>query len=178
MSKIWASNSNEEAFNQRLHEICFKTNLDYDNLLMPYDIEALIAHGEMLGECNLISSKDSKIIVSTLKNMLDDAKKGDLKMTPDVEDCHSLIEAELIKRAGDAENAFTWQEAATIKLSLPLTLRPESRDYFVAMQRINERLIRAESKIRNGSYARLHPYPKSYASLCWYVDIIFLRNHS
>ena len=102
MSKIWASNTNEEAFNQRLHEICFKTNLDYDNLLMPYDIEALIAHGEMLGECELISNDDSTLIVSTLKEMLIEVKKGSLKMTPDMEDCHSLIETELIKRAGDA----------------------------------------------------------------------------
>ena len=38
MSKIWASGKDEESFNQRLHEICFKTNLDYDNMLMPYDI--------------------------------------------------------------------------------------------------------------------------------------------
>ncbi|MCH2206470.1 MAG: hypothetical protein MK132_11430 [Lentisphaerales bacterium] len=102
MSKIWASNSNEEAFNQRLHEICFKTNLDYDNLLMPYDIEALVAHGEMLGECELISQEDSQLIVSVLKEMLIDTQKGKLKMTPEVEDCHSLIEAELINRAGDA----------------------------------------------------------------------------
>ena len=102
MSKIWASGKDEEAFNQRLHEICFKTNLDYDNLLMPYDIEALIAHGEMLGECNLISSDDSAKIVETLKLMHKDALTGKLKMSLEWEDCHSLIEAELIKRAGES----------------------------------------------------------------------------
>ncbi|MCM8535682.1 MAG: lyase family protein [Lentisphaeraceae bacterium] len=102
MSKIWASNADEESFNQRLHEICFKTNLDYDNLLMPYDIEALIAHGEMLGETELISKEDSQLIVKHLKTMLSDAESGKLHMTPEWEDCHSLIEAELINRAGDA----------------------------------------------------------------------------
>ena len=96
MSKIWASNSNEEAFNQRLHEICFKTNLDYDNLLMPFDIEALIAHGEMLGECKLISKEDNILIVKALKEMLKDCTQGTLKMSIEWEDCHSLIEAELI----------------------------------------------------------------------------------
>ena len=102
MSKIWASGKDEESFNQRLHEICFKTNLDYDNLLMPYDIEALIAHGEMLGECGLITIDDSKKIVEVLKVMLSEAKEGKLLMSIDWEDCHSLIEAELIKRAGEA----------------------------------------------------------------------------
>jgi argininosuccinate lyase len=102
MSKIWASNNDEETFNQRLHEICFKTNLDYDNQLMPFDIEALIAHGEMLGECDLISSEDSQSIVKHLKEMLKDAQTGKLHMTANWEDCHSLIEAELIERAGEA----------------------------------------------------------------------------
>lgn len=102
MSKIWASGKDEEAFNQRLHEICFKTNLDYDNLLMPFDIEALIAHGEMLGECDLISTEDSQKIVEVLQVMLVESQVGKLVMTPEWEDCHSLIESELIKRAGEA----------------------------------------------------------------------------
>ncbi|MCM8541382.1 MAG: lyase family protein [Lentisphaeraceae bacterium] len=102
MSKIWASGKDEESFNQRLHEICFKTNLDYDNMLMPYDIEALIAHGEMLGECDLISMEDSQLIVKALKEMLKDVANDKLKMSIEWEDCHSLIEAELIERAGEA----------------------------------------------------------------------------
>ncbi|MCM8526347.1 MAG: lyase family protein [Lentisphaeraceae bacterium] len=102
MSKIWASGKDEESFNQRLHEICFKTNLDYDNMLMPFDIEALIAHGEMLGECGLISKEDSSLIVKSLKEMYKDVKEGSLKMSIEWEDCHSLIEAELIERAGEA----------------------------------------------------------------------------
>ena len=102
MSKIWASGKNEVSFDPRLHQICFKTNLDYDNLLMPYDIEALIAHGEMLGECGLIEREDSKIIVKHLKNMLQEARQGSLVMTEEWEDCHSLIEAVLIERSGEA----------------------------------------------------------------------------
>ena len=102
MSTIYASGKEEESFNQRLHEICFKTNLNYDNLLMPYDIEALIAHGEMLGECELISAADSQLIVKALKEMLVDAQAGKLAMSVEWEDCHSLIEAELITRCGDA----------------------------------------------------------------------------
>lgn len=102
MSKIWASGKDEESFNPRLHEICFKTNLDYDNMLMPYDIEALVAHGEMLGECGLIPKEDSVAIVKALEEMLVDFKNGLLHMSIEWEDCHSLIEAELIKRTGEA----------------------------------------------------------------------------
>lgn len=103
MSKIWASNnSNDVVFSPRLHEICFKTNLDYDNRLLPFDIEALIAHGIMLGECSLIPGEDADLITKTLKEMKKDAEEGVLIMTPEWEDCHSLIEAELIQRIGEA----------------------------------------------------------------------------
>ena len=99
---IWSTSANDEGFNARLHEICFKTNLDYDNQLLPWDIIALISHGRMLAKCALISNADAELIETHLQAMKIEAERGVLKMTPDMEDCHSLIEDELIRRAGDA----------------------------------------------------------------------------
>ena len=99
---IWSTSANEDGFNSRLHQICFKTNLDYDNRLLPWDITALISHGRMLEKVGLISASDSKAILENLEIMKEEAANGTLVMTPEWEDCHSLIEAELIKRAGDA----------------------------------------------------------------------------
>lgn len=102
MSTIYSTGQGEVSFNRRLHEICFSTNISYDDLLLPFDIEALIAHGEMLGECSLITEKDSRLVVTELKNMLAETRSGELAMSGDWEDCHSLIEAELIARCGNA----------------------------------------------------------------------------
>ena len=99
---IWSTSANEDGFNSRLHQICFKTNLDYDNRLLPWDITALISHGRMLEKVGLISASDSKAILENLEIMKEEAANGTLVMTPEWEDCHSLIEAELITRAGDA----------------------------------------------------------------------------
>ena len=99
---IWSTSANDEGFNSRLHEICFKTNLDYDNKLLPWDIIALISHGRMLAKCELISASDAELIETHLQGMKQEALDGTLKMLPEIEDCHSLIEDELIKRAGDA----------------------------------------------------------------------------
>ena len=99
---IWSTSANEDGFNSRLHHICFKTNLDYDNRLLPWDITALISHGRMLEKVGLISADDAKAILENLEIMKEEAANGTLVMTPEWEDCHSLIEAELIKRAGDA----------------------------------------------------------------------------
>ena len=62
---IWSTSSNDEGFNARLHEICFKTNLDYDNKLLPWDIIALISHGRMLAKCKLISQSDGALMRNT-----------------------------------------------------------------------------------------------------------------
>ena len=102
MSTIWAKDGSGNPFSQRLHEICFKTNLDYDNVLLPHDIKALISHGKMLGHTKLISQEDTDAIVECLEQMLQEAADGSLAMTPEWEDCHSLIEAVLIERIGDA----------------------------------------------------------------------------
>ena len=99
---IWSSDNGEDGFSRRLHEICFKTNLDYDNRLLPYDIEALIAHGRMLGATGLISVEDSASIIAALTEMYEEAQNGILKMEARFEDCHSLIEEVLIDRIGDA----------------------------------------------------------------------------
>ena len=99
---IWNTSSDEEGLNKRLHQICFKTNFSYDNLLLPYDIKALIAHGEMLVAKDLISQQDGTLILTHLQTMYEQALKGEIAMSDKWEDCHSLIEDELIKHTGDA----------------------------------------------------------------------------
>ena len=99
---IWSANPGADKFNARLHEICFKTNLDYDNALLPYDIVGLKAHGRMLAQCGLIPNDDGAKIDGELAHMLEEARAGQLKMSPEWEDCHSLIESTLIERIGDA----------------------------------------------------------------------------
>ena len=99
---IWSSSSADEiGFNQRLHEICFKTNLDYDNLLLPFDIDGLRAHGRMLVACGYIPEDEGKLIDSTLETMRAESLSGELAMRADLEDCHTLIEEVLIERIGD-----------------------------------------------------------------------------
>lgn len=98
---IWSTGTEDATFNQRLHEICFKTNIDYDSDLLCFDIESLIAHGEMLAHVGLITIDDGKKIVDELKVLKADSASGSFCMTVEWEDCHSMIESELIARIGD-----------------------------------------------------------------------------
>lgn len=100
MNKIWAVGNNFNEISQRVHQLCFDTNLKYDNLLLPYDIKGLIAHCTMLQSAHYITEDECRSINQTLQEMKEDVYTGVLTMTPEWEDCHSLIEAELIKRVG------------------------------------------------------------------------------
>ena len=55
----------------------------------------------MLGDCGIISKKDSLEIIDGLKGILADIENGSLELDPSAEDIHMFIEAELTKRLGD-----------------------------------------------------------------------------
>ena len=99
---IWSTSTDEQGFYKRLHQICFKTNLDYDNLLLPYDIRTLQAHCSMLKKANLLSSEQSQQIIRALQEMLEEVRLQKLAMSQEDEDCHSLIESRLIEKVGSA----------------------------------------------------------------------------
>ena len=80
----------------------FNASISYDKRLVFYDIEGSIAHVRMLGECEIISKKDSEKIIDGLKGLKEDLEKGDLLVDESYEDIHTFIEAALIERIGEA----------------------------------------------------------------------------
>ncbi|MFA5321434.1 MAG: argininosuccinate lyase [Smithella sp.] len=80
----------------------FTSSIHYDQRLYPYDIEGSIAHATMLAGQNIISKNEATKIVSALKGILKDIKKGNLKFSPSDEDIHMAIEKELSRRIGEA----------------------------------------------------------------------------
>jgi argininosuccinate lyase len=67
-----------------------------DQVLLPYDIKASIAHAKMLGKCGYLSSGEAKAIVKELEAI---AKTG-FEIKKEDEDCHTAIENRLVERLG------------------------------------------------------------------------------
>lgn len=67
-----------------------------DQVLLPYDITASIAHAKMLAKCGYLSSGEAKAIVKELEAI---AKTG-LEISKEDEDCHTVLENLLVKRLG------------------------------------------------------------------------------
>ena len=97
--KLWGGR-----FSRRTNEQAdaFHSSAAFDQRLYRQDITGSIAHAEMLGRQNIISEADADIIIKTLEQILVDIENGALTIDNKAEDIHSFVEAELIKRIGDA----------------------------------------------------------------------------
>lgn len=96
---MWAGRFEKEE-NELTNEI--NSSINVDKRLYKYDIRGSIAHVTMLGECNIISKKDSKEIISGLKGILSDVESGKLEIDLSKEDIHMFVEEELTNRIGSA----------------------------------------------------------------------------
>jgi argininosuccinate lyase len=78
----------------------FVASLGFDWRLAPYDIQASIAHVEMLGRRRIIASSDAKKIVGGLRRIGARWAKGE--RPPQEEDIHFALEKALFKEIGPA----------------------------------------------------------------------------
>ncbi|MCL2049291.1 MAG: argininosuccinate lyase [Defluviitaleaceae bacterium] len=80
----------------------FNSSISFDMRLYKQDIIGSIAHARMLGRQGIIPVADSEKITGALAEILADIENGALEIDQQAEDIHSFVEAELIKRIGDA----------------------------------------------------------------------------
>lgn len=75
----------------------FNNSINIDIRLLPYDIEASIAHAAALMKAGVISQEEFNLI----KKALEKIKNMEIKDIPDVEDVHTLVEKLLVEEIGD-----------------------------------------------------------------------------
>ena len=80
----------------------FQNSISFDKRLYRQDIRGSIAQAQMLGDCGIVTKKESADMIDGLGGILSDIEAGELVITDECEDIHSFVEAELIKRVGDA----------------------------------------------------------------------------
>ncbi|MCL2050537.1 MAG: argininosuccinate lyase [Lachnospiraceae bacterium] len=80
----------------------FQSSIMFDQRLFKHDISGSLAHAKMLGKQGIISSADAHLITQGLTGILAELEAGSLKIDLSFEDIHSFVEAELVKRIGEA----------------------------------------------------------------------------
>ncbi len=90
-----------------------------DNRLVRYDIQASIAHAEMLGVQGLLSASDLAEIRQALADIGETHARGGWRISLDQEDCQTAIENLLTARIGETGGVCTPGALAMIRCSPP-----------------------------------------------------------
>jgi argininosuccinate lyase len=97
MTRLWDKGGSLDA---RVLEYTAGDDYLLDNRLVPYDIQASIAHAEMLGAQGLLTVQDTALICEALSAIGAEHAQGLWRVTLDQEDCQTAIENLLTARIG------------------------------------------------------------------------------
>jgi len=79
----------------------FTASVQFDQRLALYDIQGSIAHAQMLGNCEIISQQESKLIIEGLEQIREDISSNKFSWREELEDVHMNIEANLTELIGE-----------------------------------------------------------------------------
>lgn len=99
MAQLWGGRFTKET--DRL-VYNFNASLSFDKRLYKQDIKGSMAHASMLAKQGILTGLEKEEILSGLQEILKDIESGKLEFSPEYEDIHSFVEANLIARKGDA----------------------------------------------------------------------------
>ncbi len=74
---------------------------EWDRLLLPYDVRATRAHAWGLHQIDVLSEEEWRDAGHALDALLDAFEAGEVTVTPEDEDCHTVIERFVTEEAGD-----------------------------------------------------------------------------
>lgn len=80
----------------------FNASISFDQKFFAQDVEGSIAHAVMLEKQGIISCEEKDAIVKGITEIREEVENGTLEITDEYEDVHSFVEANLIKKIGDA----------------------------------------------------------------------------
>ena len=108
----------------------FQNSISFDKRLYRQDIRGSFAQAQMLGDCGIVTKKESADMISGLTSILSDIESGELVISDECEDIHSFVEAELIKRVGDAGKKLHTGRSRNdqVALDLKMYIRDEILD--------------------------------------------------
>ena len=99
MAQLWGGRFTRQT-DQLVYD--FNASIRFDQRFYKQDIEGSRAHAKMLEKQGILTQEEGRQIQEGLDSILRDVEEGKLKITSEYEDIHSFVEANLIRRIGDA----------------------------------------------------------------------------
>lgn len=99
MAQLWGGRFTKETIQDVFQ---FNESISFDKKLFTQDIEGSTAHVVMLEKQGILTCAEKDSIIIGLTQIKEDVLSDKLQITKEYEDIHSFVEANLIKRIGDA----------------------------------------------------------------------------
>ncbi|MFC1970903.1 argininosuccinate lyase [Chloroflexota bacterium] len=80
--------------------VAYTASIPFDWRLYKYDIDGSIAHTRMLAKQDIISDKESEIIIGGLESIRQEIEQGKFELKMELEDIHMAVEAGLMEKVG------------------------------------------------------------------------------
>ncbi|MGH8280232.1 MAG: argininosuccinate lyase, partial [Gammaproteobacteria bacterium] len=98
-SQLWAKGL---PLDQAVHRFTVGSDPVLDERLLPWDALGSAAHARTLAQAGLLAANDATLIAAELADIAARAERGEIRIRPEQEDCHTVIEALLTEKLGDA----------------------------------------------------------------------------
>ena len=112
MAQLWGGRFTKET-DQLVYN--FNASLGFDQKLYKQDITGSMAHASMLAKQGILTEEEKEEILDGLKGILEDIQNGKLECSPEYEDIHSFVEANLIAGREMWARSFIPEEAGTTR---------------------------------------------------------------
>lgn len=140
MSKLWGGR-----FSQDTHQDveAFTSSLEIDQRLWQVDIQASVAHAQMLGRQGILLQSESEQIVKGLLEINEELSSGKASIDPTSEDIHSDIEKKLTNKIGAVAGKLHTARSRNdqVATDLRIFLRNEVEQIMSVIQGLQKHLI-------------------------------------
>ncbi|MCQ2179464.1 MAG: argininosuccinate lyase [Bacteroidales bacterium] len=98
MAKLWDKGF---SVNEKIDKFTVGMDRELDLYLAPYDILGTMAHITMLESIGLLAKDELDSLLAELRQLHEQAEKGEFRIEPDIEDVHSQVELMLTAKLGE-----------------------------------------------------------------------------
>ncbi len=181
MEKMWAGRT-AGALSKDADD--FNSSIHFDSKMYKQDITGSMQHAAMLAACGIIEQGESQLIIDTLGDILNDINSGALEISPDAEDIHMFVEAELTKRIGDTGKRLHTARSRNdqVALDIRMYLRDETNSVLELLHSlidaIKEQAAANVNTIMSGYTHLQRAQPVTFAHHMMAYAMMFIRDCS
>lgn len=141
MAQLWGGRFTKET-DQLVYN--FNASLSFDKKLYRQDIQGSMAHVKMLAKQGILTEQEKDEIFEGLTGILQDIEEKKLEFSPEYEDIHSFVEANLIQRTGEVGKKLHTGRSRNdqVALDMKLYVRDEIQETDMLLKELLETLLK------------------------------------